>query len=141
VASAEVLQEGVPGDHDLCCSIGLESTHRSQPALELAVIGLDRIIRILLDVMPRRGQHLIENGGIDRRGVGDDLARGGRGVPAGGDSSTSINDLAVLVDRPVDVASDPVDLDVHLPSLIAQGGEPGPDRDVALVQQTLLELV
>jgi hypothetical protein len=33
------------------------------------VIGLDRIIRILLDVMPRRGQHLIENGGIDRRGV------------------------------------------------------------------------
>jgi hypothetical protein len=38
---------------------------------QLAVIGLDRIVRVLLDVMPRRGQQLGEHAGIDGRGVGD----------------------------------------------------------------------
>jgi hypothetical protein len=35
----------VASDHDLCCPVSVEAAHRSQPALELAVIGLDRIVR------------------------------------------------------------------------------------------------
>jgi hypothetical protein len=38
VAAAQVLQEGVAGDHDLRCPVGLESAHTSQPALELTLI-------------------------------------------------------------------------------------------------------
>jgi len=44
VAAAQILHEGMPGDHDLRCPIRLQSAHPSQPALELPVIGLDRIM-------------------------------------------------------------------------------------------------
>jgi hypothetical protein len=33
--------------------------------LELAVIGLDRIIGVLLDVVPRRRDQVVEDGGVD----------------------------------------------------------------------------
>jgi hypothetical protein len=46
----------MPGDDHLGCPIGLESAHRSQSALELAMISFDRIVLILLDVVPRRRQ-------------------------------------------------------------------------------------
>jgi hypothetical protein len=36
VAAAQILQEGMAGDHELRCPIGLQPTHRSQSALELA---------------------------------------------------------------------------------------------------------
>jgi hypothetical protein len=44
----------MPGDDRLGASIGLEPAHRSEPVLEVAVVGLDRVVRVLLDVMPRR---------------------------------------------------------------------------------------
>jgi hypothetical protein len=42
---------------------------------ELAVIGLDRIVRMPLDVMPRRRNQLVEDRGVDRGGVGNHLGR------------------------------------------------------------------
>jgi hypothetical protein len=66
VAAAQILNEGLPGDHDLCCSIRLQAAHLSQPALELPVIGLDRVVGVLLDVVPRRGNQLVEHGWVDR---------------------------------------------------------------------------
>jgi hypothetical protein len=63
VAASQILHEGVPGDDHLGCPIGLEFTHRPQSAHELTVIGFDPIVRVLLDVVPGRGQQLVEHGG------------------------------------------------------------------------------
>jgi hypothetical protein len=76
------------------------------------VIGFYRIVRVLLGVLPCHGNQLIENGGVDRRGIGDDLARRylqgpqcsdeeparGRGVATGREQN--VDDLAVLIDPP-----------------------------------------
>jgi hypothetical protein len=94
--------------------------------LQSTVIGLDRIIGVLLDVVPRLRDQLVEHGGVDRGGVGDDLAgchlqcrersseepSGRVGVAACRDED--VDDLSVLVDRPVYVAPDSVDFDVRL---------------------------
>ena len=111
MAAAQILHQGVAGDHHLRGPISLMSPHRSQPAFELTVIGFYRIIRVLLDVMPRRRQQLIDHGGIDRRGVSDHLVRNdlqhlqrrpgeeptsSRGVPSG--RQQHVDELAVLVD-------------------------------------------
>jgi hypothetical protein len=56
VATPQTLHEGVLGDDHPSRPIGLESAHRSQSALELAVIGLDRIVLVLLDAVPGRGE-------------------------------------------------------------------------------------
>jgi hypothetical protein len=45
---------------------------------ELAVVGLDRVVGVLFDVVPRRGHQLVEGGRVYRCGVGDDLGRGPR---------------------------------------------------------------
>jgi hypothetical protein len=34
VAAAQILYEGVSGDHDLCCAIGLQSAHGPESAFE-----------------------------------------------------------------------------------------------------------
>src|SRR4051812_32018288 len=46
VAGAQILDEGMAGDHRLRCLI--KSAHGSQPALELTVIGFYRIVCLLL---------------------------------------------------------------------------------------------
>jgi hypothetical protein len=61
------------GDDDAGCSVRALPAHRPHSLLELAVVGLDRVVRILLDVIPRRGQQLIKGRGVDRGGVGDHL--------------------------------------------------------------------
>ncbi len=65
VVVAKVLHEGVADDDHLRCSIRLQPTHRSQPAFELAVIGLDRIVGVLLNVVPRGRQQLVEHTRVD----------------------------------------------------------------------------
>ena len=67
MSAAEVLHEGVPGDDHLCGLVRSQPAHRSEPVFELAVIGLDRIVRVPLDVMPRRRDQLVEHGRVDRR--------------------------------------------------------------------------
>jgi hypothetical protein len=49
----------VAGDQHWRCPIRLKSAHRSQPALELIVIGFYRIVRVLLDVVQRRGNQFL----------------------------------------------------------------------------------
>jgi hypothetical protein len=87
--------------------------------LELAVVGFDAVVGVLLDVVPGRGDKLVEGGGVDRCGVGDHLARrhlqhrkcpakelsGRVGVAAGRDEY--VDDLPMLVDRSVDVRTGP----------------------------------
>jgi hypothetical protein len=68
VAAAQILHEGVAGDHYLRCPIGSQSAHRSQSALELTVIGFYPVVRLLLDVMPRRQHQFFEHRRADRRG-------------------------------------------------------------------------
>jgi hypothetical protein len=41
---------------------------------EPTVISLCRVVGMLLDVMPGRGDELVEHRGVDRGGVGDHLA-------------------------------------------------------------------
>ena len=122
MATAEVLHEGVPGDDRLRGPVRAQAAHRSEPVLELTVIGLDRIVRVPFDVMPRRRDQLLKHARIDRGGVGDHLARrhlqhrqgaveepAGRGsVTAGGDKH--VDDLPVLVDGPVHIAPYPLNL-------------------------------
>ena len=78
--------------------------------LELAVIGLDPVVGIPLDVVPCGRDQLVEHGRVDRRRVGDDLGRRylQRGQcpaeePAGRGGVTSdrdkyVDDLPILVD-------------------------------------------
>lgn len=75
MAASQVLYEGMPGDDELRAPVVLQSTHRSEPVLELPVIRLDRIIGVLLDVMPHRRKQLLEHARVDRSSVGDHLAR------------------------------------------------------------------
>jgi hypothetical protein len=38
MSAVQVLHEGVPGDDHLCCLVGQEAAHRSQPVFESAVL-------------------------------------------------------------------------------------------------------
>ncbi|GAB3832564.1 hypothetical protein GCM10027610_024920 [Dactylosporangium cerinum] len=90
------------------------------------MIGLDRIVGVPLDVMPRRRQQLVEHGRVHLRRVGDHLARhhlqrGQRSTeePAGRSGVAAyrdeyVDDLAVLIHGAVDVPPDTTNLDVGL---------------------------
>jgi len=54
VAAAQILEEGVPGDHHVRGPIGWQAAPWSQPALELTVMGFYRVVGVLLEVVPRR---------------------------------------------------------------------------------------
>ena len=112
VAAREVLDERViSADH--AGRVELRQTpYGSQLRLESSVIGLDRITSVLLNNVTRGRQQLIEYPRVGGRLVGAHLSRvrtvlegageelaGGRQIPLLGHEN--INDLAVLVDRPV----------------------------------------
>jgi hypothetical protein len=94
--------------------------------LELAVVGFDPVVGILLDVVPCGREQLVEHGRVDRGGVGDHLGRCHRqhgqrspeepasGVRVPADRNQHVDDLPVLVDGPVHVPPDTVDLHVRL---------------------------
>jgi hypothetical protein len=46
------------------------NSHGSPPVFEAAVVGFDPVVRVLLDVMPRRWQQFVEHPRVDRRLVG-----------------------------------------------------------------------
>jgi hypothetical protein len=89
------------------------------------MIGFYRVVRVLLHNMARRGQQLIEHPRIRGssvgahlcwawamlKGAGEELASG-RQIPLLRDED--VDDLAVLVDRPVQVDPAPGDLDIRL---------------------------
>jgi hypothetical protein len=126
VASPDVLDEGVPGDHDPGVAVLLEPSHRSKPRLQAAMVGLDPVVRILFGAMPRCRQQLLQHHRVGRCLVGDDLhrrhLRGADGPfeePAGCHRVTPrghehVNDLADLINRPVHVLPPASDLHVRL---------------------------
>jgi hypothetical protein len=122
VSAAEVLDERMPcGDHS-CTAELFESAHRPQPGLQSAVIGFDPVIGALLGMVPGARGQLIKDPRVHRRFIGDDLDRGNRGgVQRLGEESVgsrqvpllghqNIDDLAELVDRPVQVDPPAADL-------------------------------
>ena len=75
VAASKVLDESVPGDDHLRGTFGPQATHRPEPVFQSAVVGLDRVIREPLDVMPGRRDQLVEHHRVDRGCVGDHFGR------------------------------------------------------------------
>jgi hypothetical protein len=75
VAAAEVLDERVPCADDPGEAEPFGTAHRPQPGLQPAMIGLDRMIRVLLPTVAGGGQQLIEHPWIRGSPVGAHLGR------------------------------------------------------------------
>src|SRR4051794_20443986 len=63
VSAAKVQHERVPGNDHLSGAVGPQPAHRSQPVLESAVIGLDRVVGIPLDMIQADGMSLSSRAG------------------------------------------------------------------------------
>ena len=61
VASAKVLYERVTTDYDRRSPVGLEAAHRSQPGFESAVVALDAVVPVLLGVVERVRDQLLDH--------------------------------------------------------------------------------
>lgn len=99
-------------DHPRSGLMGLEPTHRSEPGLEPAVVALDPVVVVLADVV-RRSRNQVLDRVRQSRGRGDVRTLG----------HVHVDDLALLVDRPVHVAPDAGDLDIGLvdePAILGQ---------------------
>jgi hypothetical protein len=94
-------------------------------AFEAAVVGFDPIVRIPLDVVKRAGDQFLDHHAERRRSIGHDLDRIAMSSECGLEEPTCgfrvafrwhvhVDDLAVLIDRAVDVSPEPSDLDVCL---------------------------
>lgn len=125
VSAAHVLDEGVPGSDGLRGPEPLQPAHRSKPGFGSAVVSLDRVVRVWLDDVERRRNLLIEDPRICGCSVGRHLDRtypdrqrpgeggpGCRQVAAGREHD--VDDLTVVVDRPVQLRPPAGDLDVGL---------------------------
>ena len=125
VAAPQVLYEGVAGRDGARGSRLFESAHRTEWRFEPAVVGFDPVVRVLLGVVKRAWHELIDGREEGPGPVGDDLGRlamGAKraceepprslGVASGRD--VDVDDLAVLVDGPVDVAPPARDLHIGL---------------------------
>jgi hypothetical protein len=122
LASVDVLDEGVAGDDDPGVAVVLEAARRAQPRFQPAVVGLDVVVGIPVAAVPGGGEQLVEHDRVRRGPVGDDLDRPGSGRGDGTGEEPSgrggvatwgdeyVDDLAVLVDRAVDIAPLPGDL-------------------------------
>jgi hypothetical protein len=80
VAAANVLHEGVAGGEDPCGAVTFQSAHRPEPGFQPSVVRLNRIVRVLLDCVPRRGDQLVHHARVDRRAISGDLDRDGAGA-------------------------------------------------------------
>src|SRR6266545_920863 len=68
VPSTQVLDEGMPGDHDPGAAVLLAATHRPQPRLESAVVGLDPVVGVPVGAMPAAGSSSSSTSGLIRPG-------------------------------------------------------------------------
>src|SRR3954468_4132133 len=114
-----------PPDHHARRPMGLKPAHRPKPRFEPTVGALDTVVLVLAGVVQRGRDQLLDHIRQRRRPVGGYLARnilnsqgGLEERPRRSDVATlryvHVDDLAVLVDCPVDVGPDPGDLHVGL---------------------------
>ena len=61
MATAHILNERVPSDHDPRSPLDLASAHRPEPRLRSAVIAFDPIVLVLLGVVERGGDELVDH--------------------------------------------------------------------------------
>jgi hypothetical protein len=73
MTAAEILDEGVLGGQNPRGPVALQAAHRPEPGFQPPMISLDRIVRIALDGMQRRGDQLIQDPRVGRGPVGGDL--------------------------------------------------------------------
>ena len=112
VAAVEVLDECVPGTEHSCRAESCQAAHGPQSGRQKPVIGFDGVICVLLGDVARGGYQLLDHSQAGRCPVGGHLGRaqavfegageepaGGGQIPLLGDHH--VDDLAVLVDRPV----------------------------------------
>jgi hypothetical protein len=118
------------------------SPHRPEPGFQPPVIVLDWVVRVALDSVQRGGDQLVEDPRIGGCPVSGDLGRdrceaqrAGK-EPAGRAQVTPrgqqhVDDLAILVDRPVQVRPPASDLDMSRRRTIGHrehDGTAGPPR-------------
>ncbi len=123
MAAANVPHERMPGTDRLRGAQACEPAHGSEPGFQLAVIGLDPVVRPPGIDMVGGGQQLVEDprvggglvgGHLDRaaavrQGPGEEAAGCGQITLVGGEH---VDDLPVLVDRPVQI--DPPAGNLHI---------------------------
>ncbi len=75
VTAADVLHERVATDDRACGPVAFQTAHRSEPRFQSAVVVLDPVVGVLLRVVKRAREKLIDHH-TERRGtIGDDLDR------------------------------------------------------------------
>ena len=89
VIAAEILDEGVTGGEDSYGAVPLQSAHRPEPGFEPSMVCFDRVVRVLLDGVQRRGDQLVKDPGIDGRAVGRDLGRDRTGAQCPGEETVA----------------------------------------------------
>ena len=125
VSTAQVLDERMPATDNLGGADAFQAAHRSRSGLQPAVIGFDRVVGVLLHDVPRLGHELVEHPRVSRGPVGGHLGRPSRHAQGPGKElagcrqiplrrGQDVDDLSVLVDRPVQVHPLPSDLQVGL---------------------------
>lgn len=114
MSASDVLHESVTGNDDRSQPRPFQSSHEPQTGLEAGVIGFDAVVGILIGDVAGAGEQLVEHRRVHARQVGGHLHRRRRGSqrlleePAAGTKiaaveQENIDDLAVLVHRPVQV--------------------------------------
>ncbi len=126
-----------------------ETMHRPEPGLPPAVMGFEGVVRVLLHHVVGGGPQLIQHSWVARCFIGAHLGRSRAVVEGAGDEPAGarqipllrcqhVDDLAELVDGPVQIDPPPGDLDlglIHKPAVSRrvtarprgvdeQGGEP-----------------
>ncbi len=105
--------------------MSLQPSHRPKPGFQPPVTGLDRVVRVLLNDVHSRGNQLVEHPRVGRRAVGRGLCRDrasaqrpGEEPPGDGQVARQrkqdVDDLAILIDCPVEIIPLTGDLDVGL---------------------------
>ena len=77
VTAAQVLNEGVTAGNGAGCPVLFEAAHRSESGFESTVVRFDRIVRVLLDRVPRGRCQLVDDARVEPGLVGGDLDRHG----------------------------------------------------------------
>jgi hypothetical protein len=61
VASPRILDEAMPSDDHPGAAVLLEPSQWSQPRLQAAMVGLDRVVGVEIAAVPRRWEQLVQH--------------------------------------------------------------------------------